>query len=350
MLFSYKSINKYIKMKFNRILEQYVKESEALTKIMLKVDPANSVNRDYRDLDGYEGYILKESDNIWSVLFENIDIPIMDVPFSVIQVVDIPCDETFNSVKLLGLKAIEERKGLTMEVISKIQACNSVDFLEQYLKEEGLNDSEIKDVYKKALLSGTVNESILKGVGTGFKVAKTILQPDYAVAGLINKGIEKYRGKKAEIAGNIKNTLGFGAKNTSQDQNRDKNKPQNKTGSLTAPPREIASRVDSAAVVPYPNNSSLIGYFRSGNVSDKFKAYKNNNSWYLHNTVTDDIFKLTSDPANTRSSQVQIGNRISAPVDPTKAAAYFNGNAFANEMSSNINNMSFIGKSLASIA
>ena len=38
-------------MKFNRILEQYVKESEALTKIMLKVDPANSINKDYRDFD-----------------------------------------------------------------------------------------------------------------------------------------------------------------------------------------------------------------------------------------------------------------------------------------------------------
>lgn len=166
-------------MKFNRILEQYVKESEALTKIMLKVDPANSVNRDYRDLDGYEGYILKESDNIWSVLFENIDIPIMDVPFSVIQVVDIPCDETFNSVKLLGLKAIEERKGLTMEIMSKIQACNSIDFLEQYLKEEGLNDSEIKDVYKKALLSSAVNESITDALWDGAKwVAKKSIPPE----------------------------------------------------------------------------------------------------------------------------------------------------------------------------
>ncbi len=342
-------------MEFNRILEQYVKESEALTKIMLKVDPANSVNRDYRDLDGYEGYILKENNNKWSVLFESVDIPIMDVPFSVIQVVDIPCDETFNSVKLLGLKAIEERKGLTMEVISKIQACSSIDFLEQYLKEEGLNDSEIKDVYKKALLSGTVNES-LKAVGKGFKIAKNILQPDYFVAGLINKGVEKYKEKykekKNEIGSNIKNTLGFGANNASQDKN--KSKPQNKTGTIIAPPlappHEIASRVDSAAVVSYPNNSYLIGYFNSGKVSDKFKAYKNNNSRYLHNTVTEDIFKLTSDPVNTRSSQVQIGNRISAPVDHTKAATYFNGNAFANEMNSNINNMSFIGKSLVSIA
>jgi hypothetical protein len=337
-------------MKFNRILEQYVKESEALTRIMLKVDPANSINRDYRDLDGYEGYILKENNNKWSVLFENIDIPIMDVPFSVIQVVDIPCDETFNSVKLLGLKAIEERKGLTMEVISKIQACSSIDFLEQYLKEEGLNDSEIKDVYKKALLGGTVNES-LKAVGKGFKIAKNILQPDYFVAGLINKGVEKYKKKKNEIAGNIENTLGFGANNASQDKN--KSKPQDKTGTIIAPPlappHEIASKVNSAAVVLYPNNSYLIGYFNSGKVSDKFKAYKNNNSRYLHNTVTEDIFKLTSDPVNTRSSQVQIGNRISAPVDHTKAAAYFNDNAFASEMNSNINNMKFIKNALTNI-
>ena len=160
-------------MKFNRILEQYVKESEALTKIMLKVDPANSINKDYRDFDGYEGYILKENNNKWSVLFENIDIPVMDVPFSVIKVVDIPCDETFNNVKMFGLKTIEERKGLTMEIISKIQACNSVDFLEQYLKEEGLNDSEIKDVYKKALLGNTISEGLIRKISDGIKrVAK----------------------------------------------------------------------------------------------------------------------------------------------------------------------------------
>jgi hypothetical protein len=335
-------------MEFNRILEQYVKESEALTKIMLKVDPANSINRDYRDLDGYEGYILKENNNKWSVLFESVDIPIMDVPFSVIQVVDIPCDETFNSVKLLGLKAIEERKGLTMEVISKIRACSSIDFLEQYLKEEGLNDSEIKDVYKKALLSGTVNESLKAVVGKGFELARNILQPDYFVAGLINKGVKKYQDKKEEIKGNIAKAFGFGANNVSQDKN--KSKPQNKTGTIIAPPHEIASKVDSVTVVPYLNNSSLIGYFNSGKVSDKFKAYKNNNSRYLHNTVTDDIFKLTPDPADTRSSQVQIGNRISASVDPTKAAAYFNGSVFTNEMITDINNMKFIKTALTNIS
>ena len=333
-------------MKFNRILEQYVKESEALTKIMLKVDPANSVNRDYRDFDGYEGYILKESNNIWSVLFENIDIPIMDVPFSVIQVVDIPCDETFNSVKLLGLKAIEERKGLTMEIMSKIQACSSIDFLEQYLKEEGLNDSEIKDVYKKALLSGTVNESILKGVGTGFKVAKTILQPDYAVAGLINKGVDKYQDKKAEIKGNIKKAFGFGAKNTSQDQNKDKNKPQNKPGSLTAPPREIASRVDNATPTSYDASSGLITYINSNNIpSNVYKSYKdsNNNIRYYHNTTTNDIIKITptTDP---RKYNIRFGNLYSAAPDPVKSKEYFE-KVFPSESAAN--NIRFHNKRLA---
>jgi hypothetical protein len=334
-------------MKFNRILEQYVKESEALTKIMLKVDPANSVNRDYRDLDGYEGYILKENNNIWSVLFENIDIPIMDVPFSVIQVVDIPCDETFNSVKLLGLKAIEERKGLTMEIMSKIQACSSIDFLEQYLKEEGLNDSEIKDVYKKALLSGTVNESILKGVGTGFKVAKTILQPDYAVAGLINKGVDKYRGKKAEIKGNIKKAFGFVEPGKEdQDQNKDKNNLQNKTGSMEAPRQEIALKVDNATPTSYDASSELITYINSNNIpSNVFKSYKdsNNNIRYYHNTTTNDIIKITptTDP---RTYNIRFGNLYSAAPDPVKSKEYFE-KVFPSELAAN--NIRFHNKSLA---
>ena len=307
-------------MKFNRILEQYVKESEALTRIMLKVDPANSINKDYRDLDGYEGYILKENNNKWSVLFENIDMPVMDVPFSIVKVVDIPCDETFNNVRMFGLKAIEERKGLTMEIINKIQACNSIDFLEQYLKEEGLNDSEIKDVYKKALLSDTINENVLRAAGEIFrkakKVAGNVLQPDYAIADYVKK---KYK----EVKDNIKKAWGGNTEEQAPPT------PQSTPGNIagpTRPPSEITRKVDSSPLKQYAANSHLINYIKSGSIPPNiYKSYidSNTNSNYYYNTRTHDIIKITPIIGRT-DLNVQLGNLYDVAPNPDTSQDYFN--------------------------
>lgn len=309
-------------MKFNRILEQYVKESEALTRIMLKVDPVNSVNKDYRDFDGYEGYILKENNNKWSVLFENIDIPVMDVPFSVVKVVDIPCDETFNNVRMFGLKAIEERKGLTMEIINKIQACNSIDFLEQYLKEEGLNDSEIKDVYKKALLSDTISEgasgtatpTMLGKVG---KVLGAVLQPDYAIADFVKN---KYK----EVKDNIKKAWGG---NTEEQAPPTPPSTPGNIASPTRPPSEITRKVDNSPLKQYAANSPLINYIKSGSIPPNiYKSYidSNTRSNYYYNTKTHDIIKITPIIGRTDLT-VQLGNLYdAAPPNPDTSQDYFN--------------------------
>lgn len=309
-------------MKFNRILEQYVKESEALTKIMLKVDPANSVNKDYRDFDGYEGYILKENNNKWSVLFENIDMPVMDVPFSVIKVVDIPCDETFNNVRMFGLKAIEERKGLTMEIINKIQACNSIDFLEQYLKEEGLNDSEIKDVYKKALLGNLLGEGTLDKLKTAGKWAirglGTVLAPDYAIAGAVKKGVEK-----------IKNIMGHG---DSKRQTNNEEGTTKVTSRVThkQPPISVKNAVDGANAIGIPNrgpgsDTKFLLFIQTNLLpTNNYVYYKNDieASHYYVNNKTRDIIKIKPDITNGRQVLAQFGNLNSAAIDIAKVQTY----------------------------
>lgn len=345
-------------MKFNRILEQYVRESEALTKIIVKVDPLNNSRKDYRDFDGYEGYILKENNNKWSVLFENIDMPVMDVPFSVIKVVDIPCDETFNNVRMFGLKAIEERRGLTMEIINKIQACNSIDFLEQYLKEEGLNDSEIKDVYKKALLSDTISENVIGTAGKIFRKAKkvvgTVLQPDYAIADLISKGRDKVMGKYNEIKDNIAQRWGSDATDKKAESQTGSgtetpNQRQGASGSIgyPRPPYQITSRVDNVQPRNYSRASPLMEYIKSGGVSNIFKYYKNtnNNSNYFHNTRTDDIIRIIP-IIGSNDFTVQIGNLHSPAPDPDRSKSYFENN-LRNEMAGN--NIRFLNRSLSNL-
>ena len=321
-------------MKFNRILEQYVKESEALTKIMLKVDPANSINKDYRDFDGYEGYILKENNNKWSVLFENIDMPVMDVPFSVIKVVDIPCDETFNNVRMFGLKAIEERKGLTMEIINKIQACNSIDFLEQYLKEEGLNDSEIKDVYKKALLGNLLGEGVIDKLKTAGKWAVrglgTVLAPDYAIAGAIKTGVEK-----------IKNIMGHGKTNKEEDTTKATSKATSKV-THKQPPIPVKNAVDGANAIGIPNTggsseTKFLLYVQTNLLpTNNYVYYKNDieASHYYVNNKTRDIIKIKPDITNGSRVLAQFGNLNSAVIDIAKVQKYLKS-TFVNEQRTN---------------
>jgi hypothetical protein len=161
-------------MKFNRILEQYVRESESLTKVILKVDPKDSVGIDFRNFDGYEGYIIKEGKYI-SVLFEGIDLPIMQVPLSVIKVIKIGDNDIFEKVKAAAIEKINSIKDITPEFLNKISACTSVDFLEQYLKEEGLSESDIKTIYKNNMFSEDIDaENIIN-------VAKYLAFPDMAL-------------------------------------------------------------------------------------------------------------------------------------------------------------------------
>lgn len=157
--------------RFNRILEQYVKENESLTRVRLKVDPKDRAGADFRDFDGYEGYILKEG-KYFNVLIEGMDFPIMQVPFSVIKVVSIKDNDTFDRVKIAAIEKLNEIKDITPEFINKIGRCNSVDFFEQFLKEEGLSDFDLKDIYKKYIFADTLSEGVNWGnVGNSLKRA-----------------------------------------------------------------------------------------------------------------------------------------------------------------------------------
>lgn len=183
--------------KFNRILEQYVKENESLTRVRLKVDPKDRAGIDFRNFDGYEGYILKEG-KYFNILIEGMDFPIMQVPFSIIKVVDIKDKDTFDRVRVAAIEKLNNIKDITPELINKFKACNSVDFFEEFLKEEGLSESDIKDIYKNYIFAdtlaemvnwGRVGDSIRKGWQGGKKIAKgvgTVLFPTYGAQKLVN--------------------------------------------------------------------------------------------------------------------------------------------------------------------
>lgn len=175
--------------KFNQILSLYVEDNIDLVKVRLKVDPKDKNIVDYKDFDGYEGYILKEG-AYYNVFFLQENLPVLQVPFSIISVTDIEDTNKFDTVKMAALKLLDKKGCLTDSKIRKIGMCNEVEFFEQYLREEGVTDSEIKDLYKNNLFENVLTEKVNWGKLAGLAAAG-VFAPGYAADVLAGKAKEK---------------------------------------------------------------------------------------------------------------------------------------------------------------
>jgi hypothetical protein len=175
--------------KFNQILSLYVEDNIDLVKVRLKVDPKDRNIVDYKDFDGYEGYILKEG-TYYNVFFLQENLPVLQVPFSIISVTDIEDTNKFDTVKMAALKLLHKKGCLTDSKIRKIGMCNEVEFFEQYLREEGITDSEIKDLYKNNLFENVLTEKVNWGRLAGLAAAG-VFAPGYAADVVAGKAKEK---------------------------------------------------------------------------------------------------------------------------------------------------------------
>jgi len=171
--------------KFNQILSLYVEDNIDLVKVRLKVDPKDRNTVDYKDFDGYEGYILKEG-KYYNVFFLQENLPVLQVPFSIISVTDIEDTNKFDTVKMAALKLLDKKGCLTDSKIRKIGMCNEVEFFEQYLREEGVTDSEIKDLYKNNLFENVLTEKVNWGRVAGL-AATGAFAPGYVADVLVGK-------------------------------------------------------------------------------------------------------------------------------------------------------------------
>ena len=171
--------------KFNQLLSLYVEDNIDLVKVRLKVDPKDRNTVDYKDFDGYEGYILKEG-KYYNIFFLQENLPVLQVPFSIISVTDIEDTNKFDTVKMAALKLLDKKGCLTDSKIRKIGMCNEVEFFEQYLREEGVTDSEIKDLYKNNLFENVLTEKVNWGRIAGLAAAG-VFAPGYAADVLVGK-------------------------------------------------------------------------------------------------------------------------------------------------------------------
>lgn len=155
-------------MKFLSLLENAVK-SINLQKVRIKVDPMWSEKLGIMNSPYYEGYILQECPNSkmeFKVFFVNTPSginPIQTVSKSHMEPIDVETPQEvektskFNGSRLSVFKKhlVEKLKELGKDVESADvqQAISSTDigFIETYLKQMGLNDEDILNLYRKTL-------------------------------------------------------------------------------------------------------------------------------------------------------------------------------------------------------
>ncbi len=155
-------------MKFLSLLENAVK-SINLQKVRIKVDPMWSEKLGIMNSPYYEGYILQECPNSkmeFKVFFVNTPAginPIQTVSKSHMEPIDVETPQEvektskFNGSRLSVFKKhlVEKLKELGKDVESADvqQAISSTDigFIETYLKQMGLNDEDILNLYRKTL-------------------------------------------------------------------------------------------------------------------------------------------------------------------------------------------------------
>lgn len=280
-------------MKFNTILRGFINESNALIKIAVKVDPGVGSSKDYRKFDGYEGFILKEiGDGDCEVAIENENFDIAKIPLSCISIIDIPNADVFNIFKNVCLSELDSRNLLTNEKINKLSQCDSLDFLEQYLKEDGLNDADIKDLYKIAIRRTVVGEAVnWEKIARGaYKIGRAIALPDQVAGEYFKQGINWLTGKDEKQTPQ-------GSKSGKVAQN------------LPMPlPQFTPINLNTVASISIPKDDTFIKVIL--NNPKIFTHYRDKTGLYLYNKQTGDVFKLSGDKSNPKNNYEVRGYNV----------------------------------------
>jgi len=155
-------------VKFISLLEKAV-QSTKLQKVRIKVDPVWSEKLGIMNSPHYEGYILQEcpgSKMDFKVFIINtpsgID-PIQTVSKAHIEPMDVETpQETEKTTKFNGSRLSTFKKHLVAKLqelgkdiesadVQQVISSNEISFIETYLKQMGLNDEDILNLYRKTL-------------------------------------------------------------------------------------------------------------------------------------------------------------------------------------------------------
>jgi hypothetical protein len=134
-------------VKFNNTIKNSL-PSFGLKRIRLKCDPLNREHDQYKAYSSYEGYVLEENDKTISVFIvnapEELD-PFVKLPQNMIQK-----DDKLAGIKEHLIASIEgEAMGVAVRMIGQL---NDLTSIEAILKDNGLTDRDLKEIYREYIL------------------------------------------------------------------------------------------------------------------------------------------------------------------------------------------------------
>ena len=152
-------ININIIMGFHKIIKESLKTTQ-LKKIRVKTDPSMVLgNIDFRDIAGYEGYILSESMNKLKILVLNPEMTITDIPEEVIEYIaaDSNCDMLSDFKVFAKICLVKEKnKKENDPVFVNVDQCTSLEDVEVFLKQNGFTENELNLMYRNFIMNENV--------------------------------------------------------------------------------------------------------------------------------------------------------------------------------------------------
>jgi hypothetical protein len=138
-------------MRYDQIITESLNKV-TLKRVRIKVDPASvSVSEDLAKCNGYEGYVLAEDQSYMKILVivpgSNGKISVMNVPIEYLDILLQNLDQVrFNDFKrfiILSLDIADDDP-----IIQQIEASESIEDIESFLKDRGITSEEITKLYK----------------------------------------------------------------------------------------------------------------------------------------------------------------------------------------------------------
>lgn len=152
-------ININIIMGFHKIIKESLKTTQ-LKKIRIKTDPSMVLgNVDFRDIAGYEGYILSEGLNSLKILVLNPEMTVADIPEEVIEYIatDSNCN-MLEDFKVFAKSCLlrEKNKKENDPAYANVDQCTCLEDVEVFLKQNGFTENELNLMYRNFIMNENV--------------------------------------------------------------------------------------------------------------------------------------------------------------------------------------------------
>ena len=124
--------------------------NSSMKRIRIKVDPMYATYNDFRNINSYEGYVVVENEEYVRIMVIKPNLPIITIPR-----VGLMSDGKFNKFKQFLIYQLEIDKTDPLSV--QIQNCEHLEDIEIFLKQEGKQDMDLVDIYRKYIINNEIN-------------------------------------------------------------------------------------------------------------------------------------------------------------------------------------------------